>query len=207
MGVGVNPGAEDFENEMRRFYWKVEAGAEYCITQPVFDLAQLERFVERIDKDGLRIPVVAGDLAAGVGAQRGVPGQRGAGRGGAGAGAAAHAHRQRARQGAGARRKGRASPRRCWPRRCLMIQGVQVSAPFGKVPLALRVFDAIPGMERRAPAAARAAGAGVAAWSPSPGPLPRDTATARVRIRSQPARRTTRRAGLLDFGDVRQQEV
>ncbi|HLM67735.1 MAG TPA: bifunctional homocysteine S-methyltransferase/methylenetetrahydrofolate reductase, partial [Longimicrobium sp.] len=55
VGVGVNPGAEDFENEMRRFYWKVEAGAEYCITQPVFDLAQLERFVERIDRDGLRI--------------------------------------------------------------------------------------------------------------------------------------------------------
>ena len=60
VGVGVNPGAEDFENEMRRFYWKVEAGAEYCITQPVFDLAQLERFVERIEKDGLRIPVIAG---------------------------------------------------------------------------------------------------------------------------------------------------
>ncbi|HYJ79076.1 MAG TPA: bifunctional homocysteine S-methyltransferase/methylenetetrahydrofolate reductase, partial [Longimicrobiaceae bacterium] len=32
LGVGVNPGAEDFENEMRRFYWKVDAGAEYAIT-------------------------------------------------------------------------------------------------------------------------------------------------------------------------------
>src|SRR3712207_8840907 len=39
VGVGVNPGAEDFENEMRRFYWKVEAGAGYWITQPLLALA------------------------------------------------------------------------------------------------------------------------------------------------------------------------
>jgi 5,10-methylenetetrahydrofolate reductase len=41
IGVGVNPGAADLEHELRRFYWKVEAGAEYAITQPVFDVAQL----------------------------------------------------------------------------------------------------------------------------------------------------------------------
>ncbi len=43
---------------MRRFKYKVEAGAEYAITQPVFDLRLLEIFLERID--GFRIPIIAG---------------------------------------------------------------------------------------------------------------------------------------------------
>ena len=58
IGVAANPGAPDLENELRRFAYKVEAGAEYAITQPVFDLRLLERFLERI-KDH-RIPVIAG---------------------------------------------------------------------------------------------------------------------------------------------------
>jgi methionine synthase / methylenetetrahydrofolate reductase(NADPH) len=58
IGVGVNPAAPDLEREIRRFAWKVEAGAEWAITQPVFDLAQLERFLKRIE--GFRIPIVAG---------------------------------------------------------------------------------------------------------------------------------------------------
>src|SRR5205807_9451095 len=35
IGVGVNPGAVNMEEELRRFEWKIEAGAEYAITQPV----------------------------------------------------------------------------------------------------------------------------------------------------------------------------
>ncbi|HTW80114.1 MAG TPA: bifunctional homocysteine S-methyltransferase/methylenetetrahydrofolate reductase [Terracidiphilus sp.] len=58
IGVAANPGAPDVENELRRFCYKVEAGAEYAITQPVFDLRLLESFLERI-KDH-RIPVIAG---------------------------------------------------------------------------------------------------------------------------------------------------
>jgi homocysteine S-methyltransferase len=58
IGVGANPGAPDIENELRRFRYKVEAGAEYAITQPVFDLRLLESFLERI-KD-FTIPVIAG---------------------------------------------------------------------------------------------------------------------------------------------------
>jgi methionine synthase / methylenetetrahydrofolate reductase(NADPH) len=58
IGVAANPGAPDLENELRRFAYKVEAGAEYAITQPVFDLTLLERFLDRI-KDH-RIPVIAG---------------------------------------------------------------------------------------------------------------------------------------------------
>ncbi len=43
---------------MRRFEFKVEAGAEYAITQPVFDVAILERFLKRIEH--CRIPLFAG---------------------------------------------------------------------------------------------------------------------------------------------------
>jgi homocysteine S-methyltransferase len=58
IGVAANPGVPDIENELRRFKYKVEAGAEYAITQPVFDLRLLEIFLERIKE--FRIPVIAG---------------------------------------------------------------------------------------------------------------------------------------------------
>ena len=58
IGVAANPGAPDMESELRRFAYKVEAGAEYVITQLVFDLRLLESFLERI-KDH-PIPVIAG---------------------------------------------------------------------------------------------------------------------------------------------------
>ncbi|MFL5495877.1 MAG: bifunctional homocysteine S-methyltransferase/methylenetetrahydrofolate reductase [Gemmatimonadales bacterium] len=58
VGVGVNPAAPDLERELKRFAWKVEAGAEFAITQPVFDLAQLDRFLSRVES--FRIPIVAG---------------------------------------------------------------------------------------------------------------------------------------------------
>ncbi|RZA11227.1 MAG: bifunctional homocysteine S-methyltransferase/methylenetetrahydrofolate reductase, partial [Proteobacteria bacterium] len=60
VGVGVNPVHADFEYEMKRFMYKVEAGAEWAITQPVFDLAALYRFMEYIDKNNIKIPIVAG---------------------------------------------------------------------------------------------------------------------------------------------------
>jgi 5,10-methylenetetrahydrofolate reductase len=58
IGVGVNPGAINLEEEIRRFEWKVEAGAEYAITQPVYDTKQLRDFLEKIEH--VRIPIVAG---------------------------------------------------------------------------------------------------------------------------------------------------
>ena len=58
IGVAANPGVPDIEHELRRFFYKVEAGAEYAITQPVFDLRLLESFLKRIE--GQRIPVIAG---------------------------------------------------------------------------------------------------------------------------------------------------
>jgi methionine synthase / methylenetetrahydrofolate reductase(NADPH) len=58
IGVAANPGVPDVDQELRRFAYKVEAGAEYAITQPVFDLRLLQEFLRRIE--GFRIPVIAG---------------------------------------------------------------------------------------------------------------------------------------------------
>jgi methionine synthase / methylenetetrahydrofolate reductase(NADPH) len=58
IGVGVNPGHLDLEYELRRLDWKVKAGAEYAITQPVFDVEVLENFLSRIEY--LNLPIVAG---------------------------------------------------------------------------------------------------------------------------------------------------
>jgi len=58
IGVGANPGLLDIDEEIKRFEYKVQAGAEYVVTQPVFDLALLETFVRRIEH--CRIPVIAG---------------------------------------------------------------------------------------------------------------------------------------------------
>ena len=58
IGVGANPGLTDLDEEIRRFEYKVQAGAEYVVTQPVFDLRLLENFLRRIEH--CRIPVVAG---------------------------------------------------------------------------------------------------------------------------------------------------
>jgi homocysteine S-methyltransferase len=58
IGVGANPGVPNIEEEIRRFEYKVQAGAEYAVTQPVFDLRLLEDFLRRIEH--CRIPVIAG---------------------------------------------------------------------------------------------------------------------------------------------------
>ncbi len=58
IGVGANPGLPNMDEEVRRFEYKVQAGAEYAVTQPVFDLSLLENFLRRIQH--CRIPVVAG---------------------------------------------------------------------------------------------------------------------------------------------------
>jgi methionine synthase / methylenetetrahydrofolate reductase(NADPH) len=145
IGVGVNPGALDMENELNRFYWKVEAGAEYAITQPVFDPDQLIAFVERIRARNMWIPIVAGiwPLVSARNAEfmaNEVPGvvippeilarmQRASERG-----------REHALQ------EGIAIAREMFERVRGAVQGLQVSAPFGRVGFALQVFDGIPGI-------------------------------------------------------------
>jgi homocysteine S-methyltransferase len=57
IGVAVNPGAFNLDEELRRFAYKVDAGAEFAITQPVFDAAEFRAFMSRIEHHD--IPVLA----------------------------------------------------------------------------------------------------------------------------------------------------
>jgi homocysteine S-methyltransferase len=58
IGVAANPGAMDLDGEIRRFQFKVQAGAEFAITQPVFDAKEFGVFLDRIEE--FRIPILAG---------------------------------------------------------------------------------------------------------------------------------------------------
>jgi methionine synthase / methylenetetrahydrofolate reductase(NADPH) len=137
IGVGVNPAALDPAHELRRFEWKVEAGAEYAVTQPVFDLAQLERFLRSIEH--VRIPIIAGiwPLVSVRNAEflaNEVPGVVVP----AATIARMRAANERSREAAVA--EGIAIAREMFEQVRPSVQGIQVSAPFGKVDLALKVF-------------------------------------------------------------------
>ena len=58
IGVGANPGAVNLDEELRRLDWKVDAGAEFIVTQPVFSLDVFENFMKRIEH--IKLPVIAG---------------------------------------------------------------------------------------------------------------------------------------------------
>ena len=58
ISVGADPNAIDFEREIRRTKEKLEAGAEFIITQPVFDPDSLFKFLDRISE--YEIPIIAG---------------------------------------------------------------------------------------------------------------------------------------------------
>ncbi len=58
IGVLLNPGASNLDEELRRFNYKVEAGAEFILTRPIFDLPGFERLLQRIES--ARLPIVAG---------------------------------------------------------------------------------------------------------------------------------------------------
>jgi homocysteine S-methyltransferase len=60
VGVMVNPGAERVDEAIRRFEYKVEAGAEFAVTKPIFDAIGFERFFRRVEH--LRIPIILGLL-------------------------------------------------------------------------------------------------------------------------------------------------
>ena len=138
IGVGVNPAAIDAAHELRRFEWKVEAGAEFAITQPVFDAAQLEKFLGSIAH--VRIPVIAGiwplvSLRNAEFLANEVPGVS------VPAEVIARMRRASERSKEHATAEGIAIAREMLTRVREVVQGVQVSAPFGKVELALQVFE------------------------------------------------------------------
>jgi 5,10-methylenetetrahydrofolate reductase len=137
IGVGVNPVAIDPTHELKRFHWKVEAGAEYAITQPVFDPAQLESFLESIHD--VRIPVIAGiwPLVSARNAEflaNEVPGVV------MPAEVLARMRRASERSKEHAVAEGIAIAREALERVRPVVQGVQVSAPFGRIDYALELF-------------------------------------------------------------------
>jgi homocysteine S-methyltransferase len=60
IGVAANPSSDDLEAEISRLRQKIEAGGQYIMTQPLYDLDTLEKFLEK-SKD-IRIPVLMGVL-------------------------------------------------------------------------------------------------------------------------------------------------
>src|SRR6267154_2678850 len=137
IGVAANPGLPDMDTEIRRFAYKVEAGAEYAITQPVFDLKLLEAFLKRIEE--FRIPVIAGiwpltslrnaefmknDLRVSM------PDE-------------IMARMQKADTPDKARTEGIQIAREMLAAARPMIQGVQVSAPFGRYSCAVEILEVV----------------------------------------------------------------
>jgi homocysteine S-methyltransferase len=137
IGVGVNPSSVDLDRELSRFAWKVDAGADFAVTQPVFDPKQLEVFLRRTE--GKRIPIVAGiwplvsyrnaeflaNEVPGVSVPREV------------------LDRMRKAQEKGkeaALAEGVLIAKEMFALVKKDVQGIQVSAPFGKVEVALEVF-------------------------------------------------------------------
>ena len=140
IGVGVNPGHLDLDYELRRLEWKVKAGAEYAITQPVFDVEVLERFLRRIED--MKLPIVPGiwPLLSYRNAQfmnNEVPGV-----------SVSDEVMERMRVASEKSkehglREGVAIARETLERVRDHVAGVQVSAPLGRVDLALQVFEGL----------------------------------------------------------------
>src|SRR6266849_1491729 len=137
IGVGVNPAAIDLDRELSRFAWKVDAGADFAVTQPVFDPQQLERFLKRVET--FRIPIVAGiwpllSLRNAEFLANEVPGV-----------AVPESVLRRMQQASergkeAALAEGVKIAREMFEQVRGAVQGVQVSAPFGRVDVALEVF-------------------------------------------------------------------
>ena len=138
IGVGANPGAISFEEEISRLKQKIEAGAEYILTQPVFDIHLLEKLLAEIEE--YRIPVLAGilPLASYRNAEflhNEVPGM-----------SIPKAIRERMRKagsGEEAKKVGIEIAQEVLHQVKEMLQGVYLMPPFGRYEVALKVVEAL----------------------------------------------------------------
>jgi len=137
IGVGANPGALNLDEEIRRLEWKAQAGAEYIVTQPVFDLDLLEKFLKRTED--IKLPVICGiwPLTSYRNAEFMVNELR----------VPVPEHfmgRMRQVDNAEkARQEGVAIAQEMVGRVRQMVAGVQLSAPFGRYTMAIEVAEAI----------------------------------------------------------------
>jgi 5,10-methylenetetrahydrofolate reductase len=137
VGVGANPGALNMDDELRRFAWKVEAGAEYVVTQPVFDLSLLQQYIRKTEE--YKLPMIAGiwPLTSYRNAEFmvnelrvPVPDEY-------------MDRMRRADTAERARSEGIAIAREMVEQVRPLVQGVQLSAPFGRYDMAIQVAGAI----------------------------------------------------------------
>ena len=140
IGVGLNPTSSDMEREVARYHWKVEAGAEYAITQPVFDIDALDRFLDQLGDD--RIPILAGiwpltSLRNAEFLNTEVPGCKVA--------TAVLDRMAAAGDAEGQRRAGLEIAVEMIEAVKGRVEGIQVSIPFGKVAIVRTLLDAVRG--------------------------------------------------------------
>ncbi len=137
IGCGVDPGALNLDEEIRRFEWKVQAGAEYVVTQPVFDLGLLEVFLQRVEH--VKIPVICGiwPLSSLRNAEFMINELR------VRVPSEFVERMRRADNQEKARHEGVAIAQEMVAKVRSMVQGVQLSAPFGRYQLAVEVAQAI----------------------------------------------------------------
>jgi homocysteine S-methyltransferase len=136
-GVGVNPGSINFAGEMGRFMKKLEAGAEWTMTQPIFDPTLMERFLDFLEKESVRIPIIMGiwpltSLKNALFMKNEIPGIE--------IPDSVVARMERCATTESAREEGIAIAREMFDSFKDRINGVQLSAPFGRIELALRVI-------------------------------------------------------------------
>jgi methionine synthase I (cobalamin-dependent)/5,10-methylenetetrahydrofolate reductase len=138
-GVGADPSSIDLDREISRFEWKVDAGADFAITQPVFDVEQFLNFIKRIEH--VRIPIIAGiwPLASYRNAEfmnAEIPEIR--------IPDGILARMKKADSKEAARNEGVAIAQEMLTALLPHIQGVQISAPFGRYQTALDVAEVLP---------------------------------------------------------------
>lgn len=138
IGVAANPSSVNLDAEVRRFEWKVKAGAEFAITQPVFDVAQLEEFLRRIEP--CRIPLLVSlvplvSLRNAEFLRNEVPGVF--------VPDSVLRRMESAESGERTRQEGVRIAQEVLLRVKDMVQGVQVSAPFGRYSTALEVLQVL----------------------------------------------------------------
>ncbi len=139
-GVALNQGAVELERELERFAWKAQAGAEFAVTQPVFDAEALARVIERAAR--WRIPVIAAlwpltSLRNAEFLANEIPGLH------VPAAVIERMRRAQERGAEAAQAEGVRIAQEMFEAVRGIVQGVQVSAPFGRVPLALEVLEVL----------------------------------------------------------------
>ena len=135
VGVTVNPAADDLDREIRRFEYKLEAGAEFVVTRPIFDVRSFDRVAARLEASGLPVllgvraleSVVDAEWMANEMAGAQVP-------------ETVLERMRRARTPEAAAAEGIAIAREVWQGLNGRVQGLFVTAPLGRIDLALAIL-------------------------------------------------------------------